>query len=184
MNNALLYIILLLMVVSAILTIVTNRLFTAVVYSSVLSGFAAFAYVLLGAPDVALAEAVIGSTLATVIFLVTLKKYRIFTIYLMGKRDDALAIHVLQVITKTLQKYDIEPHVLQSSMSAGELLSNPNCDLVVEKKDEVIVLHGEKSSQYLGRISEMLSTDIQIGTVEIEDSLEDSIAEYKGDENS
>ena len=80
MNETLLGAVLLLLLGLGILVVVTDRLFTAVVYSAALSACIAFGYLLLGAPDVALAEAIIGSALTTVIYLATLKKYRIFTI--------------------------------------------------------------------------------------------------------
>ena len=80
MNETLLGAVLLLLLGLGILVVVTDRLFTAVVYSAALSACIAFGYLLLGAPDVALAEAIIGSVLTTVIYLATLKKYRIFTI--------------------------------------------------------------------------------------------------------
>lgn len=74
MNETLLGAVLLLLLGLGILVVVTDRLFTAVVYSAALSACIAFGYLLLGAPDVALAEAIIGSALTTVIYLATLKK--------------------------------------------------------------------------------------------------------------
>lgn len=179
MNSILLYVILFLMVVAAIMTIITTRLFTAVIYSSALSAFAALVYVLLGAPDVALAEAVIGSTLATIIFLVTLKKYRIFTVYLIGKRDDSQLASGLQLLTKTLQRYDIEPHILQSSASADELLSDPHCDLVAERKDDIVIFYGQQSVHF-SRIAEDFSEQINAGKFIFKYDLENSSTDSKG----
>ncbi len=183
MSELLLYVVLFFMVLSAILTVITDKLFTAVVYSGVLSLLTTLSYLLLGAPDVALAEAVIGSTLATAIFLVTLKKYRIFTVYLVGNRDDQLSTQILQTITTTLKKMNIELHVLQTQSDAHELFSHPNCDLVAEKKGEQIVLHGELQSQYFSKITEALSCEIDSGVVVVEDSITDSIVNFREDEN-
>ncbi len=184
MNNMFLTIILIFMLLSAILTVITDKMFTAVVYSSVLSAFTTLAYLLLGAPDVALAEAVIGSTLATAIFLVTLKKYRIFTVYLVGKRGDPLATHVLQVITRTLKQLDIEPNILQIQADAHELFSHPNCDLVAEQKNGNMILHGEQHSHYFTEIANALSHEIQNGSVIIEDSIYDSVVHFEEEEAS
>lgn len=79
MNSAVLYIVLFLTAAAAVLTVLTDRLLSAVIFAGALSAEAALCYLMLGAPDVALAEIVVGATLATVIFLVTLKKYRMFT---------------------------------------------------------------------------------------------------------
>ncbi len=177
--NELLYVVLFFMIVAAVLTVITEKLFTAVVYSSALSILTTLAYLLLGAPDVALAEAVIGSTLATAIFLVTLKKYRIFTVYFVGTREDPLSTHVLQTITSTLKKMNIELNVLQTQSDAHELFSHPNCDLVAEKREEKIVLHGELQSQYFTEITEALSLEIQSGSVLVEDSIDDSTVNFR-----
>lgn len=105
MNETLLGAVLLLLLGLGILVVVTDRLFTAVVYSAALSACIAFGYLLLGAPDVALAEAIIGSALTTVIYLATLKKYRIFTIRCLpgDTRKDPLFSKVLEVISRSLR---------------------------------------------------------------------------------
>lgn len=61
-------------VVSAILAVTLKNLLPAIISAGLASLFASVAYVLLAAPDVAMAEASIGSGLATVIFLYTLRK--------------------------------------------------------------------------------------------------------------
>ncbi len=182
MDNIFLYSILSFMVIAAILTVITDKLFTAVVYSGVLSVFTALSYLLLGAPDVALAEAVIGSTLATAILLATLRKYRIFTIYIVGKLKHPLSSQVIQTISKTLQESDIEPNILHSQSDAHSLFAHPNCDLVVEQNGDSIILHGEMHSQYFSHITEALSDEIIANTVLLEDSINDSSIHYKGDD--
>ncbi len=57
---------LILVVILAILAIQTNTLRRAIVYLCVFSLLCSFCYLLYQAPDVAIAEAVIGSTLATI----------------------------------------------------------------------------------------------------------------------
>lgn len=53
--------------------IFTNSIRKAIILSGVLSIIASFSYILLLAPDVALAEAVIGSTLSTIILLMAIQ---------------------------------------------------------------------------------------------------------------
>jgi uncharacterized MnhB-related membrane protein len=60
--------------VSGILAICLRSLMAAMVSSGLASLFASVSYVLLGAPDVAMAEASIGAGLATIIFLYAIRK--------------------------------------------------------------------------------------------------------------
>jgi energy-converting hydrogenase B subunit D len=60
--------------VSAALAVLLKSTFAAVVTSGLAGLFASVCYVLLAAPDVAMAEASIGAGLATLIFLFALRK--------------------------------------------------------------------------------------------------------------
>jgi energy-converting hydrogenase B subunit D len=62
--------------VSGALAVLLKGLMPAMVSAGLASLFAAVSYVLLAAPDVAMAEAAIGSGLATVIFLYAIRKTR------------------------------------------------------------------------------------------------------------
>ena len=61
-------------VVSGLLAVLLNNLMDAMISAGLASLFAAVSYVLLAAPDVAMAEAAIGSGLATLIFLYAIRK--------------------------------------------------------------------------------------------------------------
>ncbi len=61
-------------VVSGVLAVSLRNLMAAMVSSSLASLFAAVSFLLLAAPDVAMAEAAIGSGLATFIFLYAIRK--------------------------------------------------------------------------------------------------------------
>jgi uncharacterized MnhB-related membrane protein len=60
--------------ISGVLAVALNNLLAAMVSSGLAGLFASLAFLLLAAPDVAMAEAAIGSGLATFIFLYTLRK--------------------------------------------------------------------------------------------------------------
>ncbi len=182
MSSIFLYLILFFMVVTAILCVITDRLFTAVVYSGTLSVFTTLCYLLLGAPDVALAEAVIGATVASAIFLITLKKYHIFTVYFVGNRDETQFKSVMKTIVKTLKKLDIEPNVLTASKDDADvfkLFSEQGGDLVVMQNGEIIELHGERYSSYFTEICSTLQKEVDSGEVVVIDSLYDSVASYR-----
>lgn len=177
-DHILLYGVLILMLAAAVLTVITDRLFTAVIYAGVLSAIAAFCYLLLGAPDVALAEAVIGSTLSTVILLATLRKYRIFTIYLnIPEPAGDTARRVLAALEHALQQQDIEPHVLHTTEPPAALLTQPGCDLVMHTaQDGQLVLHVEQGSQSLARIRAELDRAGLTDAVAFADSLQSRVA--------
>lgn len=60
--------------ISGVLAVLLSNMMTAMVSAGLASLFAAVSYVLLAAPDVAMAEAAIGSGLATLIFLYSIRK--------------------------------------------------------------------------------------------------------------
>lgn len=76
------------LVVLAIVALNTKKLRRAVVYLGVFSLVSSFVYLLYGAPDVAIAEAIIGSTITTVLYLVALRKYQVFSIYYANSTND------------------------------------------------------------------------------------------------
>lgn len=75
-------IILVSLIISAILAIQTQKMKVAIIYLCVFSITISFVYLLQGAPDVALAEAVIGSTMTTILFVVAIHKYNLFRVYI------------------------------------------------------------------------------------------------------
>lgn len=60
--------------ISALLAVLLNNLLAAIISGGLASLFASLSFLLLAAPDVAMAEAAIGSGLATFIFLYALRK--------------------------------------------------------------------------------------------------------------
>jgi energy-converting hydrogenase B subunit D len=62
------------MVVSAIFALMTRNLLMSVIAVGILSLFSSIIYLIMQAPDVAMTEAAIGAGLSTVIFLFALRK--------------------------------------------------------------------------------------------------------------
>lgn len=61
-------------VISGILAVTVDKIISSVICAGLAGLFAAVTYVQLGAPDVAMTEASIGSGLSTMIFLYAIKK--------------------------------------------------------------------------------------------------------------
>ena len=68
-------------VIMAVLAIQTKKMRNAVIYLCAFSLSMSLSYLLYHAPDVALAEAVIGSAISTILYLVALQKYKILTFF-------------------------------------------------------------------------------------------------------
>ena len=64
------------LVVSAILAVHFEKLLSAIIALSVSGIFAADAFLIMHAPDVAISEAAVGAALSPLIFIVALKKIR------------------------------------------------------------------------------------------------------------
>jgi uncharacterized MnhB-related membrane protein len=69
------------MMVFALLSVKARQLRTAIIYLGIFSLINAVVYIFYGAPDVSLAEAIIGSTLATILYLIAIKKYKPAMVY-------------------------------------------------------------------------------------------------------
>lgn len=170
------------MIAAALAVVTARRVLSAVIFAGALSAFAALLYVLLGAPDVALAEVVVGATLATVIYLATLKKYRIFTVYLTGFGEDEAAGRISARIELALKDHALAPHFVHSREDVTSLLRRPGCDLVIEHRGQplpngTLVLHREEHSQFVREILDSLKDGGF--SAKLEDSLSQSVTGYK-----
>lgn len=74
------------LIVFALASIFAPNLKMAIIISGVFVLWISFAYLLFHAPDVAVAEAVIASSLGTILFILTIKKYDDITVHPTGSR--------------------------------------------------------------------------------------------------
>lgn len=161
-TDSLTLIMLSLMLISAILIVFTDKLFNAVIYMGVLSGITAFVFLLLGAPDVALAEIVIGSSLSTIIYLVAIKKFKIYTVYCTGLEKDkdqkTNCIVLIKAINDYLKTKEMQLHIINSDQSY-EKLSHKYFNSMIIEVAEKIYLHGniqEQHTQEIKKIAESI----------------------------
>lgn len=121
------------MVVFAFMAIQAKKLRRAVIYLGVFSLMSSFAYLLCSAPDVALAEAAIGCTLTTVLYLVAVKKYKVFTIfYITDVSSRATKPDYLHILEECLIASEYEPQVVYTHLSVEKLQSDFTYDFIVE----------------------------------------------------
>lgn len=62
------------MIAAAIMALFSRNLVSAVIFSGAVSLVASYLFLRMGAPDVAMTEAAIGSGLTTAIFLITIRR--------------------------------------------------------------------------------------------------------------
>jgi uncharacterized MnhB-related membrane protein len=115
------------LIVLAFLTVQTIRQRRAVIYLGGFSLIVSFAYLAYNAPDVAIAEAVIGCTLSTVLFLIAIKKYRVITIYYVQDEEDVTSSikKERRELTHSLENFLLErgyePHVVSTGCEDRKL---------------------------------------------------------------
>ncbi len=154
------------LIVFAFMAVQTPKLRRAVIYLAVFSATSAFIYILLGAPDAALAEAVIGSTIATVIYLSALQKYNVFTIYYTNERRQAYNQSsmlrrrntVLRRIESFCSGKELEAHVLYTTESLQEVIKNHGWDLIVRRRDNHFMIYGMEQNYHVDDLEEFFKT--------------------------
>ncbi len=160
---------LLLLMVFAVLSLLTDKLITAFVYLSVFSLLCSICYLLYQAPDVAIAEAVIGSTIATVLYLVALKKYKIFRVYYTSKvkyiKKFSWMADERSRLEAALQKFakekELEVDMIFTTDTLEQIQLHYSYDLIIESEDETIRINGEKSNYHYDEIIEYLNKNFK-----------------------
>lgn len=137
---------LILLLITSVAAIQTRYLRHAVIYLGLFSLAISFVYLLYHAPDVAISEAVIGSTIATILYLVALQKYKIFTIYyrLQDEEigDSTYLSHSKQDLIKILEKFctkqELEAQIIYSKEAMETIITTHQYALIIEEIDEVV----------------------------------------------
>jgi uncharacterized MnhB-related membrane protein len=170
---------LILLVVLAILSVQTNTLRRAIVYLCVFSLLCSFCYLLYQAPDVAIAEAVIGCTLSTIIYLVALNKYKVFRVYYIIEQKDSTSLKQKNDLCKTLGTYSLEKEleldIVISDKEIDEIVRDYPYDIIILHNNTNITIYGDKSNYHFDDLISYIDmkSDINIS--------HDYIIEHEGD---
>lgn len=160
----LLKLVLISMVILALFAVLSDKLRRVVIYLGIFSFVSSFAYLLYSAPDVAIAEAIIGSTLSTILFLVALKKYSVFTVYyLLSDTPQIGDEHIMQSSSSLLRhinnyckEQDLEPHLIFSPEDRTNVAQNHAYDLIVEQVGENSIVSGNKENLKIDGLFDLL----------------------------
>lgn len=164
------------------MVVTVNKVLKAILIMSIFSVLASFVYLFLGAPDVALAETIIGSTLSTIILLVALKRCKLFTIYFIAENiTDKNTKKLMSAIEKSLKEHEIEPHIIFATETVEEIQSNQSYDIIVERIQNRITIYGKQNSFNLKAVLEQIKIENLGFDVLVKDDIEVKKYKYKGD---
>ncbi len=150
------------------LFIVSSRNYKRIIIAlGAFSLLASFCYLLYHAPDVAIAEAVIGSALSTILFIVALKKHRTFYIYFTGgsrqvQSDSKLRAETKDVASKImgyLDNHDLEAQAVYTWEPPGKIANEHLYDLILHSENDRITLYGSNTELHVQAIKELLQAD-------------------------
>ncbi len=146
--NQILYIGMIAFVVAAIFT---PRKLNSIIYLSIFSLLASWSYLLAHAPDVAIAEAVIGSTLFTVLFLVAMKKYRRYRVFFLFREPsskDRLVKKLVRILKRFAFINDIQFDKVYVLSRIDEIHSRGiEYDFVIQKNLDNFYIYGRKDNE-------------------------------------
>ena len=139
-------VILLIMMVFAVLAFHTRLLRIAIIYLAVISLLAALVYLRNAAPELAIAEAAIGSGLVALLYLASLKRNRVYTLAVVSEGDrDRLADHYMRRIERSpalkrihnffvIREFEVQVVFVPESLE--EALRSDAYDLVIREDEE------------------------------------------------
>ncbi len=164
-----------LMIVTAIYIVSSKNLKRIIVALSALSLLAAFCYLIYHAPDVAVAEAVIGSALSTILFIVALKKHRSFYVYFSSnskKNQSEFKVRAeMDEVASKIMNYcsenDLEAQSVFTHENPKEIADEHLYDLILEKENGKIIAYGSNVEKHVVAIKALLAENFNKDKIEL-----------------
>ncbi|WP_461207650.1 Na(+)/H(+) antiporter subunit B [Clostridium sp. DL1XJH146] len=138
---------LILAIIFAYSAINAKKMRVSIILMGIFSLVSSFCYLLYSAPDVAIAEAIMGCTLSTILFLVALQKYKIFSIYYLveGEKHQPEKIkrreNIIGLIEKFCSKKELETHVIYTSEKVEHIKDEHDYDLIVVQNGNDLTIY-------------------------------------------
>jgi len=160
-------VLLIMTVLVAVVAVWTKILRHAVIFLGIFSFICSFLYLYYGAPDVAIAEAVIGSGLVMLLYLTAIKRYRTYSIIVAYDQDERIrdaTMHelagseqgrLLQEIERFCLSRELEPEIVYSREEVQTIIDDGRYDLVVKAGGAELTVYG-RADNYLVDELEML----------------------------
>ncbi len=165
-----------LLMLATALFIVSSRNYKRIIVAlCALSLLAAFCYLIYHAPDVAIAEAVIGSALSTILYIVALKKHRNFYLYFSSKTQEKLSDFKVKAqmeeIVSKIRDYcsenDLEMQTVFTSESPADIEKEHLYDLILEKENDKMVVYGSDMEKHVMTIKTILGNSVDKEKLEL-----------------
>jgi putative multicomponent Na+:H+ antiporter subunit B len=159
-------ILLLLLVLLAIIAVETQILRMAVIFLGIFSLLLSFLYLYYGAPDVAIAEAVMASGLVTLLYLTALKRYRVynicFTNQMFSEVDDRYIIEgtrrgqLLHEIEQFCISKELEPQTVCTPDDLTSLMDQRKYDLIIRQEGDQLTVYGSQENYFVDELEMLL----------------------------
>jgi uncharacterized MnhB-related membrane protein len=154
-------------VLVAVVAVWTRILRHAVIFLGMFSFICSFLYLYYGAPDVAIAEAVIGSGLVMLLYLTAIKRYRTYSIVVAYEQEGRFRDQTIQELAATdqgrllgeIEKFclsrELEPEIVYSRETVDTIVADGRYDLIVRAGGEALTVYG-RADNFLVDELEML----------------------------
>ena len=154
----------LLMIVMAVFCVMSKNLRKTIVGLGVFSLLATVCYLIYHAPDVAIAEAIIGSALSTILFIIALKKYSSFYIYFssgMKEEGNDLSMrleksNIRGIIREYCVEHELAPQIVYTRESPKLVAAEHMYDLILHDDGKQTIVYGRETDAHYTAIKEQL----------------------------
>ncbi len=149
-----------------VMIIHTNQMRLAIVYLAVFSLLAALLYLLYAAPELAIAEGIIGSGIVTLLYLAALKKNRVYTVGVVSipsrlKVEDHYMYtlegsEALKDIRDFFVRREVEVQVVFLDIPLERALDNTAYDLILSDDGKQITAHTDEDNYVMVELELMI----------------------------
>ncbi len=154
------------MVLLSVLAIHAVILRMAIIFFGIFSLVCSLLYLYYQAPDVAIAEAVIGSGLITLLYLTALKRYQVYNIAFTSPNFSQVSDHTIVEGTREGQfvhdieqfcvNRELEPQFVFTPDDPQRLLETGQYELVLSQDDEQITVYGNRENYVVDELEILL----------------------------
>ncbi|MFV0466951.1 MAG: Na(+)/H(+) antiporter subunit B [Lachnospiraceae bacterium] len=172
---------LILLIILAIASINTVSLRKAVIFLAIFSLISSFAFLIYRAPDVAIAEAIIGAAFTTIIFLVAIQQQKGIHFYILASKEGkdtgqepAAYQAAIDTIEQFLWEKELEPKQIRSAVRLADILYKDDFDYILLWNNVSPVLYGRNEDHHLDEMETLFAKnpDLDIRFIRTQERVE------------
>lgn len=164
---------LVLMLLLAIVAIMSISLRNAVILIAIYSLLSSYVYLLYCAPDVAIAEAVIGAAFTAIIFWVAIKRHKQIRIYYVTSQKQnnveggTEKRELLAKIKTFLEEKELQPAIIYAKDTLQDICGKDDFDYIVQETKESMILYGRKKDHHFEELQQkLIGGNVEIRKIE------------------